>query len=357
MSVVRRGVRAVVLALVLTVVTTLPAAAPASAHAGGLSPTEVRGAVVAVTPQVPGLTVSAIEDGARLLVRNNTGSTVEIPAGGGQDRPLSVPDGESVTWIDGRATTLERDLGEATTGTWSVPMTVGTVPVTVDGEFVAEPPPNALGWWALAAGIAAALIVLARRSRRPNVLLAVSGLVTVAVSLVHVIGATLAVESAPLWGTFLDATGIGLLVWPLVVVAAIAALRGSAAGVLGVCAGAGLSVVFVLPDLTVFHFAVLPVAGPATLERFLVALVLGAGVAAAVAGAGALRALAPRTEPDATQPMEHAPVQGTTPLTRRTRDTESGSRSDQSTDSPDVARRVSKPVQDTGFAQSESENS
>ncbi len=316
MSPIRRGVSAVALTLVLTVVMLLGATSPASAHAGGLSPTGVRGDVVAVTPAVPGLTVTAIEDGARLLVHNNTGSRVEIPAGGGQARAVSVPAGESLTWIDSRATTLERNLGSAETAQWSVPMTVGGVPVTVTGEFVAGEPPNPLGWWALAVGVAAALIVLARRTRRPNVLLAVAGLVTVVASLIHVVGATLAVESAPLWGTFLDATGIGLLVWPLVVAAAIAALRGSPGGVLGVCAGAGLSVVFILPDITVFHFAVLPVAGPAALERFLVALVLGAGIAAAVAGAGALRALAARAHTDAAQsgaaqsdPAQSSPAQ------------------------------------------------
>lgn len=294
MSAARRGVSA----LLLTLVMMLTAISPASAHAGGLSPSEVRGDVVAVTPAVTGLTVTAIEAGARLRVRNATGQSVTIPAGGGQATAVTVPDGETRTLIDGRATTLERSLGTAATQPWAVPLTVGTEPVTVAGEFVAEPPPNALVWWALAAGTAAALMMLTRRSRHPNVLLAVTGLVTVAASFVHVVGATLAVQSAPLWGTFLDATGIGLLVWPLVAAAAVAALRGSAGGVLGVCAGAGLSVVFILPDLTVFHFAVLPVAGPAALERFLVAVVLGAGCAAAVAGAGALRALAARREAD-----------------------------------------------------------
>lgn len=294
MSAVRQGVSALLLTLVLM----LAAISPASAHAGGLSPSAVRGDVVAVTPAVPGLTVTTIEDGARLRVRNLTGQTVEIPARGGQATATTVPDGETRTWIDARATTLERDLGAATTEPWTVPLTVGGEPVTVTGEFVAEPPPNALAWWALAVGTAVALVTLTRRSRHPHMLLAVTGLVTVAASLVHVVGATLAVQSAPLWGTFVDATGIGLLVWPMVVAAAVAALRGSAGGVLGVCAGAGLSVVFILPDLTVFHFAVLPVAGPAALERFLVAIVLGAGCAAAVAGAGALRALAARGEAD-----------------------------------------------------------
>lgn len=308
MSAARRGVSALLLTLVMMVAAT----SPASAHAGGLSPSAVRGDVVAVTPAVPGLTVTAIEDGARLRVHNATGRPVTVPAGGGQATATTVPDGETRTWIDARATTLERDLGAATTKRWTVPLTVGVGPaaaqVTVTGEFVAEPPPNALAWWALAAGTAAALVVVARRSRHPNVLLALTGFVTVAASLAHVVGATLAVESAPLWGTFLDATGIGLLVWPLVAAAAVAALRGSAGGVLGVCAGAGLSVVFILPDLTVFHFAVLPVAGPAALERFLVAIVLGAGCAAAVAGAGTLRALAARGAADGVPPTTALPT-------------------------------------------------
>lgn len=293
MSVARRVGSAVLLTLVMM----LTAASPAWAHAGGLSPTGVRSAALAVSPPVPGLTVAAIEDGARLRVHNGTGLAVEIPAGGGQAEPVTVAIGESVTWIDARATTLGRDLASATTARWSVPMTVGAVPVTVSGLFVAEPPPGALGWWAATAGIGAALFVVIRRARQPDVVLAVAGLVTVVASLVHVVGATLAVESAPLWGTFLDATGIGLLVWPLVAIAAVGALRGSAAGVLGVCAGAGLSVVFVLPDITVFHYAVLPFAGPAELERLLIAVVLGVGSAAAVAGAGALRALASRRPP------------------------------------------------------------
>lgn len=298
MSAVRRVGHAVVLTLVLLVA----AASPAWAHAGGLSPTGVRGAVLAVTPPVAGLTVTALEDGARLLVRNDTGSPVEVPPGDGQVDPVSVPAGESRTWIDGRATTLGRDLGTARTARWSVPMTVGSAVVAVTGEFVAEPSPAALGWWVGTAGVAAVCVVLVRRARRPNLLLAAAGVATVVASVVHVVGATHAVESAPLWGTFLDATGIGLLVWPLVAVAAVAALRGSAAGVLGVCAGAGLSVVFILPDITVFHYAVLPFAGPADLERLLVAVVLGVGSAAAVAGAGALRALAARQRPHSAEP-------------------------------------------------------
>ncbi|MFI2364616.1 hypothetical protein [Promicromonospora sp. NPDC019610] len=304
MSLLRRGTTV----LVLTVAIVLGTISPASAHAGGLSPTAARGEVVSVSPAVPGLVVTTIEDGARLLVHNDTGSTVNVPAGAGQAAAVSVPDGRSFSWIDARATTLERDLDQTRTVRWTVPMTVGATAVTVTGRFVAGPPPAALAWWVVAAGVATALTVVARRARRPDLILAVAGLVTVVASLAHVIGATLAVQSAPLWGTFIDATGIGLLVWPMVAAAAIAALRGSTRGVLGVCAGAGLSVVFILPDVTVFHYAVLPVAGPATLERLLVAVVLGAGTATAVAGAGALRSLAnPGPERTSTLPDTAGP--------------------------------------------------
>jgi hypothetical protein len=289
-------------AVVLTLVAMLGTAPPAWAHAGGLSPTGVRSVVLGVSPAVPGLTVRTIEDGARLLVRNGTGALLVIPPGEGQADPVSVPAGESRTWIDGRATSLGRDIGSAATARWSMAMEMGAEPVTVTGEFTAEPAPAALPWWAATAGIGAAVFVLARRARQPNVLLAVAGLVTVLASVVHVVGVTLAVQSAPLWGAFLDATGIGLLVWPMVAMAAFAALRGKAVGVLAVCAGAGLSVVFILSDVTEFHYGVLPFAGPADLSRLLVALVLGVGSGAAVAGAGTLRGLAASQHPHAAEP-------------------------------------------------------
>ncbi|MEV0109894.1 hypothetical protein AB0H42_26635 [Nocardia sp. NPDC050799] len=282
--------RAAVIALALIVPTAV--SAPAGAHAGGLSPAAVRSEELTVSPVVRGLTVTTIEDGARLLISNNTGLLVEISPGGGATAPASVPSGESRAWIDSRATILDRELGSRTSAPWSVPITAGPVPVTVTGRFVAAPPPAAPVWWIATAGLAAAVLVPARRVRRPELMLAIAGLVTVLASLAHVIGSTLAVQSASPVGTFLDAMGIGLLVWPMVTIAAVAAWRGRAAGVLGVCVGAALNVVFILPDITVFHFGVLPFAGPDAVERLLVALVLGAGTGVAVGGAGALRVLA-----------------------------------------------------------------
>jgi hypothetical protein len=107
-----------------------------------------------------------------------------------------------------------------------------------------------------------------------------------------VTGSSLAVTSAPFAGTFADSAGVGFLAWPLLIGGAAAVWRGRVAGVLAVCAGAALTAVSVLPDVTSFHRAVLPFAGPATLERSLVVTALAGGVGVAVAGAAVLRDLA-----------------------------------------------------------------
>jgi hypothetical protein len=267
------------------------------AHAGGLSPTSVRSTVLAVSPAVAGLAVAVIEDGARLVLHNGTGAVVDVLPGGGQTAALSVPAGESRMWIDSRATTLGRDIGVAGTAPWEIPVAVGNVTTTVRGEFTAAAAPATLSWWTATFAIGVVMFSVVRWSRRPDVVVAAAGVAAVLASVTHVVGATLVVRSAPVWGTLLDATGIGLLVWPLTLAAAIAAARGNAGGVLGVCVGAGLSVVFILPDVTVFTYGVLPFAGPPTLERLIVAVVLGVGAATAAAGAAALRTLADRENP------------------------------------------------------------
>jgi hypothetical protein len=149
-------------------------------------------------------------------------------------------------------------------------------------------------WWAAVVVAAVAVPLVSRRLRRPELALTAAGLAAMAASVAHVAGSTMAVESAPLLGTFLSACGINLLNWPLIAGGAVAVLRGRPAGLLAVCAGAALTAVFVLPDVTSLHRAVLPFAGPAVLERLLVVLTLGAGVGVAVAGASALRTLAQR---------------------------------------------------------------
>jgi hypothetical protein len=273
----------------------LTGASPAAAHAGGLTATDARSRVVAVTPAVSGLVVTAIEDGARLRLRNGTPSAVTVPAGGGPATPAVVAPGNELTWMDARSTPDGRTVAAGRTQAWSLVLDVGGTPVTVSGELAGERPPAPLPWWAAVLVVAVAVPVLARRLRRPELALTAAGLTAMAASAAHVVGSTLAVESAPLVGTFLSACGINLLNWPLIVGGAVAVLRGRPAGLLAICAGAALTAVFVLPDVTSLHRAVLPFAGPPVVERVLVVLTLGAGVGVAVAGAAVLRTLAQRT--------------------------------------------------------------
>jgi hypothetical protein len=280
--------------------------APARAHAGGLTATDSRGRVVAIAPAVPGLDVVAIENGARLRLRNGTGVPVTIPppvalavapdSGEARVAPgfseVVIAPGETVTWIDERATPDGRRVPAGTTVAWTVPLDVGGTAVTVHGELTGFAAPRSWLWWASAVLAAAAVILLSRRIRRGDLLLCFAGLAAAAASIGHVAGSTLAVESAPLAGTFLSAAGINLLAWPLIAGGAVTALRGRPAGILAVCGGAALTAVFVLPDVTSFHRAVLPFAGPAFAERVLVVIALGLGAGVAVAGAGVLKELA-----------------------------------------------------------------
>jgi hypothetical protein len=267
-------------------------AAPAAAHAGGLTATDSRGRVVSVTPAIPGLEITAIEDGARLRLRNGTGVPVTVPAGGGAATPATIAPGAELTWIDDRSTPDGRAVAAGETITWTITLDAGGTPVVVSGTLVGEQRPAAAAWWVAAAVTAAAIVLTAKRTRRADLLLAGAGGLAGAASIVHVAGSTLAVESAPLAGTFLSAAGINLLAWPLIAGGAVTIARGRPAGVLAVCAGAALTAVFVLPDVTSFHRAVLPFAGPGVVERILVALALGLGAGVAVAGSGVLRTLA-----------------------------------------------------------------
>ncbi|MEV0902016.1 hypothetical protein [Actinoplanes sp. NPDC049802] len=285
-----------VLVLLAVAGTVAATASPAAAHAGGLTATDSRSQVVAVTPALPGLEVTAIEDGARLRLRNGTTGPVTIPAGGGAATPATVAPGAEHTWIDDRATPDGRTVAAGETVPWTIVLDANGTPVTVDGVLTGETRPAAALWWAAAGLTGIALVLLARRLRRADLLLAGAGTVATLASIVHVTGSTLAVESAPIAGTFLSAAGINLLAWPLIIGGTVTALRGRAAGILAVCGGAALTAVFVLPDVTSFHRPVLPFAGPADLERILVVLALGLGAGVAVAGAGVLRDLAHKAE-------------------------------------------------------------
>jgi hypothetical protein len=275
---------------------------PAAAHAGGLTATDARGRVVSVLPAVPGLEITAIEDGARLRLRNGTTGPVTINPGGGTATPATIPPGAELTWIDTRSTPDGRSVAAGKTVSWTIPLDAAGTTVVVTGTLVGERRPAAPLWWLAAALTATATVLLSRRARRADLLLATAGAVAATASIAHVIGSTLAVESAPPAGTFLSAAGINLLAWPLIIGGAVTTFRGRPAGVLAVCGGAALTAVFVLPDVTSFHRAVLPFEGPAVIERILVALALGLGAGVAVAGARVLGDLARKAAGDSGSP-------------------------------------------------------
>ncbi|GIM93428.1 hypothetical protein [Paractinoplanes toevensis] len=258
--------------------------APAFAHAGGLVATDARSRVVSVTPPVAGLSVTAVEDGAKLRLVNGTALPVTVPG-----LPVVTP-GDTLTWADTHSSPVGRRSG----GDWSLTLDAGGTPVTVRGVFDHVPPPSFVPWWAFTVALAVAVPVLCRRVRRGDLVLAGIGAAAMAASVTHVAGSSLAVTSAPLLGTFVNAAGINLLAWPLIVGGFVAVVRNRPAGLLAVCAGAALTAVFVLPDVTAFHRSVLPFAGPGMLERLLVVVALGGGAGAAVAGASVLRTLAAR---------------------------------------------------------------
>ena len=205
---------------------------------------------------------------------------------------MSVPAGRTSMWADTRTSPVGKRVGAGDSQPWSLVLDVAGAAVTVDGVLEGAKPPMSVPWWAATIVLAVAIPVVCRRTRRGDLALAGSGLLAMAASIAHVAGSTMEVVSAPALGTFVNAAGVNLLAWPLILGGVVAAWRGKPAGLLAVCAGAALTAVFVLPDVTSFHRAVLPFAGPDVAERILVVLALGAGLGTAVAGASVLRTLA-----------------------------------------------------------------
>lgn len=288
MTVSRRG------ALLVVAVGVLLAgwASPALAHAGGLVAADARSRVVSVSPALPGLSVATVEDGAKLRLVNGTATAVAVTAGGGPGAPATIAAGHTSMWPDIRTSPVGKKVGAGQTRPWSLTLEVAGAPVVVTGVLEGYRRPVFALWWAAAIVLGVAIPVVCRRSRRGDLILAATGLTAMAASIAHVLGTTMEVVSAPMVGTFVNAAGINLLAWPLILGGAVTALRGKPAGLLAVCAGAALTAVFVLPDVTSFHRAVLPFAGPDVVERLLVVLALGCGVGTAVAGASVLRSLA-----------------------------------------------------------------
>ena len=252
--------RALLLALVLLVTT----AVPAWAHAGGLTPQDHLSRVTAIDPPLPGVTAAMVNHGTQLEIRNGGTTTIAIA-----DHVIGP--GGTYRFRDERTTAPQ----------WEVPL--GTA--VVKGRVDVTPGPNPLWWLLVTLALALGGYLLGRRRE----LLAVGVVVVTAGHVWHAVGSTLAVTGQSFVPLLLGASGVGLVAWPLTVVAVVAAARRKPATAFVAAVVGAMLVVAGIPDFDSFRFSQLPFAGPADLDRLLVALTLGGGLGLAAGGFDYLR--------------------------------------------------------------------
>lgn len=322
----RRAPCVVVLALVLLVV----AGDPAGAHGGpgvDTAPaTNYRTRVRGVDPAVPGLLVRPIEGGDRVELVNETGEEVvvegyagepylrvglrgvfenrsspatylnasavtagDVPDGVDADDPARwrrLSGGSTVRWHDHRAhwmggtpeavAAAPRDA-HIIVPDFVVPVRVGGRRVEVQGDLTWVPGPSPWPWYALAAGLAVAVVALGRRR---GVACAVVGLVVL--SGIDAIGVWRA-TTEPVIAQLRDLVLLGPT-WALAAVALVALARGRDRGPsLYGLALAGGSAALVLATVGLAGWATLgrsqvPVDLPGGLARLAVAGCLGLGL-------------------------------------------------------------------------------
>ncbi|QQQ78389.1 hypothetical protein IOD16_07995 [Saccharothrix sp. 6-C] len=264
--------RALLAALVLLTAT----AGPAHAHAGGLTPQDHLSRVTGIAPPLPGVTAAMVNHGSQLEVRN--GGDVPVTVGGG-DRAADhvIGPGETYRFRDER-TTASR---------WEVPLDRSVI----EGRVDVAPGPNPLWWLLITVALAAGGHLLGRR----RALLGAGVVVVTAAHAWHAVGSALAVTGGSFVPLLLGASGVGLVAWPLSAVAAVAAVRRRPATAFVAAVVGAMLVVAGIPDFDSFRFSQLPFAGPADLDRLLVALTLGGGLGLAAGGFDYLRRTGPTT--------------------------------------------------------------
>lgn len=360
------------LAVVAGLVGALAVAAPAAAHgADAPDATNYRTAVTSITPPVAGLSVRAIEAGARLELTNRTGRVVEVLGYAGEPYLQVRPDGvfENVNspatyrnatlagntappatadpgkppvwqrvsaepvarWHDQRTHWLEAEPPaqvRADPGRphrvrdWVVPLRADTTTaVQVRGTLDWLPPPDPYAWWA---GIALGVLAVGALGLMPPawpsgrralaglaVLTALGGLAAVGYAVARELDAG---ADGP--GTL----ALGLLtggVWPLLVglgalaAAGYALARRPAADFALALAGTCLALFAGLPAAALLARPVAPTPGPAVVARLAVAAVIVVGFGVAAASALRMR-VAARTAAPRPHPVDHGVVVGDT---------------------------------------------
>jgi hypothetical protein len=339
----------------------LAVAGPAAAHVGGgAAGSDFDARVLAVTPEVPGLTVRVLQFGDELELVNETGREVVVP--GYDDEPyLRIgPDGvwrnanspatyinldryaqvdlpenaergaepdwvrvstePSYVWHDHRThwmsaevlpPAVAADPGRAhTVFEWTVPLVHDGVPVAVTGELTWTPPPSPWLVWPVSAALVLLAVAggLVARSPRP---LGALLLVGAAAALWHA-----AATPAPPATVSSHAGAVVSALLPALTAALVAALghrasrrgRGAMTGLFAVVLG-WLLLVQGLPDIDVLWTANVLSDGPQVLARLAVMLLIALGAGFVVGGIAAVR----RFREPATPPGGAAPSDGTWP--------------------------------------------
>ncbi|MFK3980025.1 hypothetical protein ACI2K4_06530 [Micromonospora sp. NPDC050397] len=336
----------------------LAVGAPAFAH-GADAPdgTDYRTEVTGLAPALPGVTVRAIEAGARLELTNRTGRTIEVLGYDGEPYLEVRPDGTYenrnspttyvnqtldadsavpatadstlppdwrridtepvVRWHDRRTHWVEQGRPPQVVADpdrthrvrdWVVPMRDGVTPMELRGTLDWVPPPNPGSWW-LATVVGALLLGtlgVLPADRRPG--RTVTAVLAGGFALAGLGAVTLAVARE------LDAGAVGVggvltgllagQIWPVltglgaVTAGAYALARRPAADFALALSGACLALFAGVANAAVFGRSVAPVPWPAVSARLLVAVVIVVGVGGALAGVLRLRAAPQEVAPD-----------------------------------------------------------
>jgi hypothetical protein len=322
----------------LAVATVCAAASPAAAHGvGGREPTNVRSRILSVSPELAGLHVAIIENGARVQLTNSSDTEVTVlgyedepylrvgPDGvfrntrspavflnRSLDPPAAVPAGydakaapewkqlsnaDHVRWHDHRAHAM--GSGAFDTTQWTIDLRAEGEPIAVRGELAWIEPGPWWPWLLLTLGIALLVALAARAAWRLTVTVVLALLVWA--ELIHVVGSwsavaltvpgrlaaqlfsfvALAIGTYALWRASRDEPGTSA---PFVLIAAV---------VFVVAGGIG--------DVATWFRSQVPSSLPPGAVRTLVAVAFGGGGGLAIAAIMRLapsRSGAPRTLPN-----------------------------------------------------------
>lgn len=313
----------------------LVAAAPASAHTvGGILPSNYRSEITAVTPPLPGVSISLYNLGHRVRLTNRTGADILVlgyygepflrigPDGayentrsatfldvaeppGGQFAPpvwRLRATGRTATWADRRtywSGSPPAGVGRApgvvqfAVASWTIPLQTGPATANVTGRIVWVPGPSIWPWLGLAL-VLAALAVGFALTPWWAVLLSGGMAVLVAFDAMHTwaIAAAAGGGFGAEVGRVFTAGGLSVAAWVVGLLAIDPLQRRREGGLLAVAvAGIVIAIFGGIGDSTSLNRSQLPAIYPAGLVRLAVATSLGLGVGLVVASVIRLRAM------------------------------------------------------------------